>query len=390
MFAKRLLFIAVVSVCVAWLVPKAQGKDLRITLPKRSEATPVQRLNRDGVQAIQKHQYEKAKALFYKAYLFDPDDPFTLNNLGYVSELEGQVDRAQRFYELAARQTSDAVIDRASSRRLEGSTVGTAIGQLQDRTMQINAANLEAIRLLSEGRASEADSLLKETLKKDEKNAFTLNNLGVAKEMEGEFDAALKYYAAVVGTHSDERVVVTLQSGWRGKPITEMAADSAKKLRERKETEKSVAARVAWLNLRGVSALNRNDWGDARQYLKQSYALDPENAFSLNNLGYLAEKDGDFETAQEFYEKARTAEGANLPVGVATRRSAEGRPLLEVADDGDRKIETRIAHRQEARHRQKEPIHLRRRDNTPVTVPPEENPSPDPSQIIPNQTIQPH
>src|SRR4029077_7764758 len=108
MFAKRLLFIAVVSVCVAWLVPKAQGKDLRITLPKRSEATPVQRLNRDGVQAIQKHQYEKAKALFYKVYLIDPDDPFTLNNLGYVSELEGQVDRAQRFYELAARQTSDA------------------------------------------------------------------------------------------------------------------------------------------------------------------------------------------------------------------------------------------------------------------------------------------
>ncbi len=77
--------------------------------------------------------------------------------------------------------------------------------------------------------------------------------------MECEFDAALKYYAAAAGTHSDERVIVTQNSGWRGKPITEMAADSAKKLRERQKTEKSVATRVAWLNLRGVSALNRGN-----------------------------------------------------------------------------------------------------------------------------------
>jgi Flp pilus assembly protein TadD len=136
---------------------------------------------------------------------------------------------------------------------------------------------------------------------------------------------------------------------------------------------------VARLNLRGVSALNRNDWRDARQYFEQSYALDPGNAFSLNNLGYLAEKDGDFETAQEFYEKARTAEGAHLRVGVATRRSAEGKPLVSVADDGDRKIENRIAERQEARHQEKGEIHLRRRDNMPVTGPPEDS-APDASQ----------
>jgi Flp pilus assembly protein TadD len=168
-----------------------------------------------------------------------------------------------------------------------------------------------------------------------------------------------------------------------------MAADSAKKLRERLQTENSIQARVAWLNLRGVSALNRNDWPDARKYFEQSYAIDPENAFSLNNLGYLAEKDGDFETAQDLYEKARTAEGANLPVGVATRRSAEGKPLTQVADDGDQKIETRIAERQEARHREKGPVQLRRRDNTPVTGPPEDV-APDASQPPANQTNQPH
>ena len=76
--------------------------DLKITLPKRSKLTPVQRLNQEGVEAVQKHHYEKATALFYKAYLYDPDDPFTLNNLGYISELNGQVDRAQHFYDMAA------------------------------------------------------------------------------------------------------------------------------------------------------------------------------------------------------------------------------------------------------------------------------------------------
>src|ERR1700758_4799356 len=79
----------------------AQAGELRIPLPKHSITTPVQQLNRAGVEAVNKHQLDKAKKLFYQAYLLDPNDPFTLNNLGFVSELEGSVDRAQRFYTLA-------------------------------------------------------------------------------------------------------------------------------------------------------------------------------------------------------------------------------------------------------------------------------------------------
>src|SRR5215470_11555082 len=93
--------------------------DLRITIPKRTEATPVQKLNREGVKEIKKHHLEKAERLFYRAYLIDPDDPFTLNNLGYVSELAGKVERAQRYYELAARQNSETTIDRASDDELK-------------------------------------------------------------------------------------------------------------------------------------------------------------------------------------------------------------------------------------------------------------------------------
>ena len=84
-------------------VSLAHAGGLRITIPKRSEATPVQKLNREGVKEIQNHRLARAERLFYRAYLIDPDDPFTLNNLGYISELQGKIDRAQRYYQLAFR-----------------------------------------------------------------------------------------------------------------------------------------------------------------------------------------------------------------------------------------------------------------------------------------------
>ena len=102
MLWKRWLVGGVLAAGIAAGGSKAQAGDLKITIPKRSHPTPIQRLNREGVDALRKHNYKKAESLFYKAYLFDPDDPFTLNNVGYIAELQGQVERAQRFYQLAA------------------------------------------------------------------------------------------------------------------------------------------------------------------------------------------------------------------------------------------------------------------------------------------------
>src|SRR5690348_14967078 len=84
----------------------AFAKDLRIPLPKRSKPTPVQKYNQEGVKQLKKGHVKDAKKSFYKAYLVDPNDPFTLNNLGYIAELEGEVDRATRYYDLAAANTS--------------------------------------------------------------------------------------------------------------------------------------------------------------------------------------------------------------------------------------------------------------------------------------------
>jgi Flp pilus assembly protein TadD len=375
MFGRRLILLAIIAVTVGWASRNAWAGDLKLTLPKRSELTLVQRLNRDGVEALRKHQYEKAEGIFFKAYLFDPGDPFTLNNLGYISELQGQLERAQKFYSLASEQASDAVIDRSNAKPLEGKPMREAFGGLKDVPMQVNRMNVEAIRLLSENRAPEADLLLQQALAMDPRNTFSLNNMGVAKESRGDYEQALTYYKAAADSHSSEPVIVTLNRAWRGKPVCEMAADSARKLGERMQNAATDQARAALLAVRGVSATNRNDWPAARQDFLQSYSLDPNSAFSLNNVGYLAEKDGDLETAEFFYAKARKSEHADDRVGLATRHSAEGKHLLAVVTDSDQKVGDKIVLENQANRRQTGPIELKHRDNTPVvewTVSPKE------------------
>jgi len=153
---------------------------LAITIPRHSELTPVQRLNREGVDAVKRHQYEKAEGLFYKAYLYDPADPFTLNNLGYIFEIQGELVRARKFYALALEQGCNASIDRSNAKQLEGKPMNDAFKSLQDVPMRVNRMNVDAMALLSNGRGFEAVALLKEALSLDPRNPFTTNNLGVA------------------------------------------------------------------------------------------------------------------------------------------------------------------------------------------------------------------
>src|SRR3979411_2181603 len=157
MSLKPWLLAGLIAILAIGNLPQAVARDLKITLPKRRQLTPVQKLNREGVEAIRKNQIEKAESLFYKAYLFDPDDPFTLNNLGYVSELKGDFEGAHRFYSLAGQQPTEATIDRASSRRVVGKEVREAVNDIGDTPMRVNRANIESIRLMNQGRAFEAE-----------------------------------------------------------------------------------------------------------------------------------------------------------------------------------------------------------------------------------------
>src|SRR5437868_8280630 len=361
---------AVTYITLALLcVPAFAEASLRIPIPKRDKPTPVQKLNAQGVKAIQKHQFDKAKSYFYHAYLLDPDDPFTLNNLGYISELQGDVDRAQRYYELAEQNSTGAIVAKSNVAAMKGQPFSEAVQGVKSGPMQANRINVEAMRLLSHGRLKEADTLLQQALSLNPRDPFTLNNLGYTKESEGELKEAEKYYQADARLNAKDPVIVTVNPSWRGHPISKIAARNAKaverELRKRENSEQQVAR----LNLRGVTALNRNDAESARHYFEQAYKLNPEDGFTLNNMGYVAELQGDRETADEFYAKARRAQRANDKVTFSNQREMQGLKLGAVAGINDQKVETTMEASAEARRRVGGPIQLKRRNGAPVTEP---------------------
>lgn len=373
MSGTRLRLLGLAAALAVSAFQQSWAHDLKVTIPRHTEATPVQRLNREGVDAVRKQQYEKAEALFLKAYLYDPADPFTLNNLGYISELQGKLDRALKFYELASKQGTDAQIDRSNAKQLEGKSLEYALNGLKDAPLRVNHLNVEAIELLSENRNTEANGLLQKALAADPRNTFTLNNLGVARESLGDYDGAMKYYDEAAASQSAEPVVVTLDRSWRGKPVSRMAAESARRLKQRIKDADTAEAQAALLAVRGVSATNQNNWQEARQDFLKAYTLNPSSAFSLNNLGYVSERDGDIETAHFFYSKAQKADGANARVGIASQSSAEGKHLEVIASDSDQKVNGEIDQFRRTRRGEPGDVELQRRDGS---VPDDQKPSP--------------
>jgi Flp pilus assembly protein TadD len=362
------------------LVSLAHAGGLRITIPKRSNATPVQKLNREGVKEIQHHHLARAERLFYRAYLIDPDDPFTLNNLGYISELQGKIDRAQRYYQLAAKENnSETVIAIASARDLEGKKLSDVTESYGNLELRVNRGNLEAMTLLEQGRSQEAEDILRNTLKLDPRNPFTLNNLGYAMEKQGDLEAALRFYNDASITHSSEPIVVSLDPKWRGKPISDIAFKNEQAVRARLDSQQSSQDKAARLQVQGVSALNHNQDDKAYQDFREAYKLDPNSAFSLNNMGYVSDAFGDKETANEFYSAAQRGEEASAPVSVASHHEMVGVAVGQVAGTNSQASEADLQAEAEAKRRSHAPIVLRRRDNTPVTMPQEQAPQSQPS-----------
>jgi tetratricopeptide (TPR) repeat protein len=188
-------------------------------------------------------------------------------------------------------------------------------------------------------------------------------------------EKALQFYKQAASTNSREKIVVASEEnkGWRGQPISEVAKKNADKVTKLMKSEDSVEAKVARLNLRGVSALNHNDRSDARKYFQNANRLDPNNAFSLNNMGYLAELDGDRETANFYYSKAQQADNSKTKVGVATRVDAEGKPLDKVADKSETVVDTAMQTDAAKKKATKGAPELKKRDGT-VAVPTPPNP----------------
>ncbi len=389
---------AILAVQIFAGVSQSAARDLKINIPKRDvSTTPTQKLNREGVAELKRGHQDKAKRLFYRAYLLDPQDPFTLNNLGYLSELEGDADRALRYYALAAKEHTDAIIDRSSDDALKGKPLDEAYRHVQDSDQEISKINEEAIVMLQKGYVFEARNVLQSELSRHPQDPFLLNNLGYALESIGDIDGALRSYSAAASLHSTKRVIVTPRVKWRGKPISEVASANAAAVSEQISRGEGVEAVSARLNLRGVAALNDNNPSAAREFFLQAYKQDAQNAFTLNNLGYVSELAGDREAAEMYYEAARSGRGANDKVSYSTRRDAEGRKIDSVADNNQNDVESTLKAIQAAKRRANGPIRLKTRgsispasqqESTPVPPVSMETPKLPPLQLPTSQQDQ--
>jgi Flp pilus assembly protein TadD len=352
------------------------ASNLQIPIPQRGVSTPSQKLNREGVAELKRGHQKKAKQLFYRAYLLDPQDPFTLNNLGYVAELEGDADRALRYYALAAREHTDAVIDRSNEAALKGKPLNEVFRQVQNSDQELSRLNERAIVLLRDGHVFEAKNLLQSALPRHPDDPFLLNNLGYAMETVGDVEGALRCYSEAASLHSTKRVVVTPRVKWRGRPVSEVARENAVAMSEQIARGEGVDATTARLNLRGVAALNDNNPSVAKGFFLQAYQQDARNAFTLNNLGYIAELAGDRESAEMYYEAARAGRDANAKVSYSTRRDAEGQKIDKLADDNQLDVEATLKAVQEMKRREQRPIELKRRDAVPENSEQESTPVP--------------
>jgi Flp pilus assembly protein TadD len=248
--------------------------------------------------------------------------------------------------------------------------VSEAFPAAQVSAFKSNKANVQAILLLQKGRVFEAESILKAALQSDPKNPFLLDSMGYALEAEGDLQGALRYYSAAASLQSDERVLLTPRVKWRGRKISDIAAESAKSVSETIAKGEDTDAQVARLNLRGVSALNHNDPASAQKFFREAYKLDPNNAFTLNNIGYISELNGDRESAQMYYEAAGSAAATSERVTYATRRDAEGRRVGSLAAGNQDDVESALSAIQSMkRRRTRQPIELKRRDESIVTEP---------------------
>ena len=361
--------------------------DLRVPLQQRSLSIPTQKLNREGVAELKRGHRDKAKRLFYRAYLLDPDDPFTLNNLGYIAELEGDADRALRYYALASRDHTDAVIDQSSEASLKGKPLDDAFREIQSSDHEVSKINEEAIVLFQQGGVLEARNLLRSALASHPHDPFLLNNLGYAMETIGDLKGALRCYSEAASLRSSERVVVTPRLKWRGRPVSEVARQNAVSVSRLIARGEDVEAASARLNLRGVAALNDNNPSAARGFFLQAYQQDSQNAFTLNNLGYVAELAGDRETAEMYYEAARSGRDATARVTYATRQDVEGRKIDNVSDDNQLDVEATLKAIQEAKRREGRPIELKHRDASSSSS--EQNATPVPSIAVPPPSLPP-
>src|SRR5205807_1414031 len=114
-----------------------------------------------------------------------------------------------------------------------------------------------------------------------------------AADGEGDADRALRYYELSSQKHSQAIIDQASRPELKGRPFEEAFASL-----QVPELQSNKA------NLQAISLLGKWRIVEAEAVLKQALAGDPHNPFTLNNMGYVMEQEGDLESALRYYSSA--------------------------------------------------------------------------------------
>src|SRR5262249_42157565 len=128
---------------------------------------------------------------------------------------------------------------------------------------------------------------------------------------------------------------------------TIIAEASARNLEGRKLSEVTSAyggleLRVNHGNLQAMSLLAQGRNQEAEDVLRETLKLAPQNPFTLNNLGFALEGQGDLESAMHYYSEASFTHSSD-PVVVAIDPHWGGKPISEIAANNAAAVRTRLA-----------------------------------------------
>jgi tetratricopeptide (TPR) repeat protein len=83
----------------------------------------TQSLVRRGVRAFIDGDIDKFKEYTRQAYEKSPDDPFVLNNMGYIHEMEGDKEKAFEFFKKAVEKSNNRTVDLSQFKDQEGRSI---------------------------------------------------------------------------------------------------------------------------------------------------------------------------------------------------------------------------------------------------------------------------
>src|SRR5205807_2615850 len=128
--------------------------------PPRSTLFPYTTLFRSAISLVGKFRIVEAEAVLVQALAGDPHNPFTLNNMGYVMEQEGDLQSALRYYSSAASLHSDGTILVAPNPKWRGRSISEVaeenaravnkeIAQGEDLDAQVARLNLRGVAAIN-------------------------------------------------------------------------------------------------------------------------------------------------------------------------------------------------------------------------------------------------